>query len=158
MITTTAQNSYVKSSVVPEFTVAVRYGESVEAKGNVSSQDKSENPFEGDKAIWIRSLDGERLYFHETDNFYLFQLVNHFFSPVPEIKKILLVRKSENVYQVWIVVFQAEDEVVDTIHEHEYSLIKYFKESIYFDFNIIEISEVDDYEFSDDAVLIFDRH
>jgi len=110
--------------------------------------------FTQDVSIWLRSDHDREYYLDVSSN--LDDLIAHFFSKVLEINQIYLLKESENIFHVWSVISEKTNTVKKSIYECERELIHYFKESLYFDFHIDVLSDIE-YIKSTGASLIFER-
>lgn len=96
--------------------------------------------FTQDESIWLRGDYDREYYLDVSSN--LGDLITHFFSKVLEIDQIYLLKESENICHVWSVISEKTSAVKKSIYRCERELIRYFKESLYFDFHIAVLSDI----------------
>lgn len=107
---------------------------------------------EVDKSYWVQE-EGVEVGFDSTT---LDDIIVYFFSKVNEVKEIYRIKESETKYHVWSVIPQKISDVKKRIYQQERVLMKFFREDIFFDFHIIEISDRE-YLKDEKTILIFER-
>lgn len=116
----------------------------------VSDESGKEQSSKTEKLEWATATESV------IDSITMSDIITFFLSKVSEVKEIYIIKESDSKYHIWSVIPKKTAEIKKKIYQQEKTLIKYFKENMFFDFHIIEMSDRE-YLKSEEPRLIFGR-
>lgn len=146
-----------KISVTPyhkRFQQNTRFFYNYLGKNKESESDSGINRFFAkDISVWLINNQNESRIDVSTN---INDLIIHFLSKTPEVKQIFILKEAEDMYKIWIVVSEKTEDIKKKIREQERKMIRYFKESLFFDFYILNLEE-SGFLKNTDVISIFEK-